>query len=217
MSDSEVQQFYGYVMESETLRERKNIGYHIVYRDGSYYPINTLRNVALAQVTTPFVFLTDVDFLPMFSLYDYLKRSVAAMGLESASKKALVVPAFETQRYRITFPKTKAELLNMLDMGMSRILARAECYNAPCTVGTLFTFRYHVWTRGHAPTNYQRWRTATIPYRYPRPLLRSALNTRLYCAEFNGKRTSSRTSLLGGIFPNTIRVLSDSAGIKCRT
>ncbi|KAI1301775.1 LARGE xylosyl- and glucuronyltransferase 2 [Halotydeus destructor] len=147
MSDSEVQQFYGYVTESDILRERKNIGYHIVYRDGSYYPINTLRNIALSQVTTPYVFLTDVDFLPMFSLYDYLKRSVGALGLESTSKKALVVPAFETQRYRISFPKTKAELLSMLDMG------------------TLFTFRYHVWTRGHAPTNYQKWRTATIPYR----------------------------------------------------
>jgi len=61
--------------------------------------------------------------------------------------QALVVPAFETQRYRITFPKTKAELLNMLDMG------------------TLFTFRYHVWTKGHAPTNYGKWRTATTPYK----------------------------------------------------
>ena len=58
-----------------------------------------------------------------------------------------MVPAFETQRYRITFPKTKAELLNMLDMG------------------TLFTFRYHVWTKGHAPTNYGKWRTATTPYK----------------------------------------------------
>ncbi|CAG2161830.1 unnamed protein product [Oppiella nova] len=147
MSDSEVQQFLGYAQTSEILRERKNIGYHIVYRDGPFYPINHLRNVALQQVTTPFVFLTDVDFLPMFGLYEYLKRSVAAMGLESASKKALVVPAFETQRYRISFPKTKAELLSMLDMG------------------TLFTFRYHVWTKGHAPTNYANWRTATTPYR----------------------------------------------------
>jgi glycosyltransferase-like protein LARGE len=147
MSDSEVQQFLGYAQTSEILRERKNIGYHIVYRDGPFYPINHLRNVALQQVTTPFVFLTDVDFLPMFGLYEYLKRSVAAMGLESANKKALVVPAFETQRYRISFPKTKAELLSMLDMG------------------TLFTFRYHVWTRGHAPTNFANWRTATTPYR----------------------------------------------------
>lgn len=37
--------------------------------------------------------------------------------------QALIVPAFETQRYRLTFPKSKAELLSMLDMG------------------TLFTFR----------------------------------------------------------------------------
>lgn len=40
------------------------------------------------------------------------------------TKKALVVPAFETLRYRLSFPKSKAELLSMLDMG------------------TLYTFRY---------------------------------------------------------------------------
>ena len=60
--------------------------------------------------------------------------------------QALVVPAFETQRYRLSFPESKAELLNMLDMG------------------DLFTFRYHVWAKGHAPTNYGKWRTATTPY-----------------------------------------------------
>jgi len=32
-------------------------------------------------------------------------------------------------------------------------------------MGTLFTFRYHVWTKGHAPTNYGKWRTATTPYK----------------------------------------------------
>ena len=32
-------------------------------------------------------------------------------------------------------------------------------------MGTLYTFRYHVWTKGHAPTNYARWRTATTPYK----------------------------------------------------
>ncbi|XP_015792093.1 LARGE xylosyl- and glucuronyltransferase 1 [Tetranychus urticae] len=147
ISDSEVQQFFGYIMDSPVLRDRRNIGYHIVYREGDFYPINHLRNIALRQVKTPFVFLTDVDFLPMFGLYEYLKRSVAALALESNDKKALVVPAFETQRYRISFPRTKADLLNMLDLG------------------TLFTFRYHVWTRGHASTDYQKWRTATRPYK----------------------------------------------------
>ncbi|XP_076351503.1 xylosyl- and glucuronyltransferase LARGE1-like isoform X2 [Tachypleus tridentatus] len=146
MSDSEVQQFLSYTLNSEVLRNRKNVGYHIVYREGPFYPVNLLRNVALQQVTTPFVFLTDIDFLPMYGLYDYMKKSISALGLES-SKKALIIPAFETQRYRLSFPKSKAELLSMLDMG------------------TLFTFRYHVWIRGHGPTNYAKWRTATTPYR----------------------------------------------------
>ena len=30
---------------------------------------------------------------------------------------------------------------------------------------TLSPPRYHVWTKGHAPTNFAKWRTATTPYR----------------------------------------------------
>nr|XP_020024271.1 LARGE xylosyl- and glucuronyltransferase 1-like [Castor canadensis] len=75
-----------------------------------------------------------------------LRKSVIQLDLAN-TKKAMIVPAFETLRYRLSFPKSKAELLSMLDMG------------------TLFTFRYHVWTKGHAPTNFAKWRTATTPYR----------------------------------------------------
>ena len=85
------------------------------------------------------------------------------------SKRALVVPAFETQRYRLDeFPRTKADVIRLLDEG------------------TLFTFRYHVWTKvrikqsvshftyfqitvfnlqGHDATNFAKWRTATTPYK----------------------------------------------------
>lgn len=172
MSDSEVQQFLGYAQASKTLSERKNIGYHIVYRDGPFYPINKLRNVALAQVTTPYVFLSDIDFLPMAGLYEYLKRSVAQVGM-SESRKGLVVPAFETLLYRIPFPKSKAELLNMLNYG------------------TLFTFRYHVWPQGHAPSNFAKWRTATTPYRIKwavdfEPYLVVRKDVALYDARFVG-------------------------------
>ncbi|XP_076450091.1 xylosyl- and glucuronyltransferase LARGE1-like [Babylonia areolata] len=145
MSDAEAQQFLRYALGSETLMSRKNIGYHIVYRDGQFYPVNYLRNMALEQVKTPYVFLSDIDFLPMYGLYEYLKKAANMMDI-GAEKKALVVPAFETQRYRLEFPKSKAELLSMLDMG------------------TLFTFRYHVWPKGHAPTNFAKWGTATTPY-----------------------------------------------------
>uniref|UniRef100_A0A671RAC7 Glycosyltransferase-like protein LARGE2 n=1 Tax=Sinocyclocheilus anshuiensis TaxID=1608454 RepID=A0A671RAC7_9TELE len=146
MSDAEAQQFLRYAQASEVLKNRKNVGYHIVYKEGQFYPVNLVRNVALRNVNTPYVFLTDVDFLPMYGLYDYLRKSIVQLDMAN-TKKALVVPAFETLRYRLSFPKSKAELLSMLDMG------------------TLYTFRYHVWTKGHAPTKYAKWRTATTPYK----------------------------------------------------
>ncbi|XP_025034676.1 xylosyl- and glucuronyltransferase LARGE1 isoform X3 [Pelodiscus sinensis] len=85
---------------------------------------------------------TDVTLVAQLSMD---RKSVMQLDLDH-TKKALIVPAFETLRYRLSFPKSKAELLSMLDMG------------------TLFTFRYHVWTKGHAPTNFAKWRTATTPY-----------------------------------------------------
>ncbi|NWH75918.1 LARG2 glucuronyltransferase, partial [Piaya cayana] len=146
MSDAEAQQFLRYAQASEVLSARHNIAYHIVYKEGQFYPINLLRNVALANTQTPYVFLTDIDFLPMYGLYDYLRNSIQQLELPQR-KAALIVPAFETLHYRLTFPKSKAELLSMLDMG------------------SLYTFRYHVWPKGHAPTDYAKWRTATVPYR----------------------------------------------------
>nr|XP_040134683.1 LARGE xylosyl- and glucuronyltransferase 1 isoform X1 [Ictidomys tridecemlineatus] len=146
LSDAEAQQFLRYAQGSEVLMSRHNVGYHIVYKEGQFYPVNLLRNVAMKHISTPYTFLSDIDFLPMYGLYEYLRKSVIQLDLAN-TKKAMIVPAFETLRYRLSFPKSKAELLSMLDMG------------------TLFTFRYHVWTKGHAPTNFAKWRTATTPYR----------------------------------------------------
>ncbi|XP_056132001.1 xylosyl- and glucuronyltransferase LARGE1 isoform X2 [Lampris incognitus] len=97
LSDAEAQQFLRYAQGSEVLMSRGNVGYHIVYKEGQFYPVNLLRNVAMQQVKTPYMFLSDIDFLPMYGLFEYL--------------------------------------------------------------------RYHVWTKGHAPTNFAKWRTATTPYR----------------------------------------------------
>ena len=59
---------------------------------------------------------------------------------------ALIVPAFETQRYRIAFPKSKVKLIELLQ--------KQE----------IFTFRYHLYTKAHSPTNYTRWQTANTTY-----------------------------------------------------
>ncbi|MGH0147981.1 UNVERIFIED_CONTAM: hypothetical protein FKN15_011516, partial [Acipenser sinensis] len=122
LSDAEAQQFLRYAQGSEVLMGRANVGYHIVYKEGQFYPVNLLRNVAMKHVNTTYMFLSDIDFLPMYGLYEYLRKSVVQLDMAN-TKKALIVPAFETLRYRLSFPKSKAELLTQLDMG------------------TLFTFR----------------------------------------------------------------------------
>ncbi|XP_045146933.1 LARGE xylosyl- and glucuronyltransferase 2 [Echinops telfairi] len=146
LTDAEAQQFLRFVEGSPVLSARRNVAYHLVYREGPLYPVNHLRNVALAQALTSHVFLSDIDFMPVYSLYDYLRASLEQLELESRRKVALVVPAFESLHYRLRFPTSKAELLALLD------------------AGTLFTFRYDVWPRGHAPTDYARWREAQAPY-----------------------------------------------------
>lgn len=52
-------------------------------------------------IDLPFVFQLDIDFLPQFGLYETLINHVIKQNLtESKKNVALVVPAFETQRYR---------------------------------------------------------------------------------------------------------------------
>ncbi|ESO83480.1 hypothetical protein LOTGIDRAFT_176957, partial [Lottia gigantea] len=136
-----------------------------------FFPVNYLRNVALNQVRTPYVYLSDIDFLPMFGLYEYLKKAAPMMDLKE-QKKALIAPAFETQRYRLTYPKSKSELLSL-----ALIVPAFETQRYRLTypksksellsmlhMGSLFTFRFHVWPQGHSPTNFDKWRTATTPY-----------------------------------------------------
>lgn len=83
LTDAEAQQFLHFVETSPVLSARKDVAYHVVYREGSLYPVNQLRNVALAQALTPYVFLSDIDFLPAYSLYDYLRWAwrATAFGL----------------------------------------------------------------------------------------------------------------------------------------
>lgn len=73
LSDAEAQQFLRYAQGSEVLMSRRNVAYHIVYKEGQFYPVNLLRNVAMKHVGTPYLFLSDIDFLPMYGLYEYLR------------------------------------------------------------------------------------------------------------------------------------------------
>ena len=144
-SDSDIQDLLKFHSSSPILQDCKSrLGLHVVYKSGRFYPINYLRNVALDNVQTPYTFLSDIDFLPMNGLYLYLKEAIKVLG---ADKRAFIVPAFETLLYRFKFPASKSELLKMLENG------------------AIFTFRYHVWKAGHSATNYDHWKSTTVPYR----------------------------------------------------
>ena len=65
-----------------------------------FYPVNYLRNTAMAYVSSAYIFQLDIDFLPQFGLYESLKNHIANLKIRVSDKIALIVPAFETQRYR---------------------------------------------------------------------------------------------------------------------
>jgi len=129
------------------LRQRCDVSYHLVYTEGPYYPINFLRNLALSQAVTEFVFLADIDFLPSVGAANSLASAAGSLLLPSFGPRALVVPAFESQMYKLnSLPTSKADLVRRLDLG------------------ELFTFRQHDWLAGHIATDFIKWRSSTQPY-----------------------------------------------------
>eukprot|EP01135_Chromosphaera_perkinsii_P003929 Nk52_evm30s262 gene=Nk52_evmTU30s262 len=134
-----------------TLKQRKNIGLHLVYKQGEMYPVNTLRNIALDRVLTPYVFIMDGDFLPCFNLHSILRKAVSTTFLTDAyhpedPKLALVVPAFETSQYSYNFPKGKKDLIKSVTWGNTR------------------PFKESVFPQGHNSTNYTRFYETSTPY-----------------------------------------------------
>lgn len=80
VSDAEAQRFMEFYHESPVLAGRRDVAYHMVYKEGAYYPTNKLRNVALKESSAPVVFLIDVDFLPAYGAYELLREAVINAG-----------------------------------------------------------------------------------------------------------------------------------------
>ncbi|XP_023023982.2 xylosyl- and glucuronyltransferase LARGE2s isoform X1 [Leptinotarsa decemlineata] len=145
VTDYELSQSITFISHSQTLQGRLNVAYHAVFKEGEYYPINTLRNIGLSNVHTPYVFLADIDFLPSKDLYDTLRQHISSMG--SLIKKALIVPAFEIQKYGGQAPVDKKQLLKEMEDR------------------SVIPFLSNIWSPGHAATNYQIWKTTSKPYK----------------------------------------------------
>ena len=76
--------------DNNLLRERSNIGVHIVKQgDESFYPMNVLRNIALNQSLTQYVFLTDGDFVPAWGMEENVMQYLPRNNTKQVSKTLL--------------------------------------------------------------------------------------------------------------------------------
>ena len=146
-TDSDLWYLTSYLNNFSLLLKRTNIAIHVVYKEGVLYPVNLLRNIALKYSSTPYVFASDADFLPMFDMYNYLREAIKILQL-SAFKRALVVPAFESLQYKFQFPHDKSTLLKILQQK-----------------DNIKIFRHKIWKKGHMATNFNKWYKASNPYR----------------------------------------------------
>ncbi|ELT87167.1 hypothetical protein CAPTEDRAFT_200999 [Capitella teleta] len=92
----------------------RNIGWGHVF-----FPVNTLRNIALDMAVTSHVFLTDVDFIPDQNLYENALQQLHSLQV----MQSLVIPAFEMIEMKDLvrkedLPSGKPELLNWWQKGI---------------------------------------------------------------------------------------------------
>lgn len=109
----------------------------INYAGGKHpYPHNILRNVAVENAKTPYVFVTDIDMLPSEHLFKDFDLFISRRSLEMSFNKnisksfsltAYVVPCFEINT-EIVRPLSKQLLLKQLDEGTVRPFYKEVCW-----------------------------------------------------------------------------------------
>ena len=146
-TDFDAWKFSQFISTFSVLIKRNNVAVHVVYKQGQFYPVNYLRNIALQAVKTPYVFLNDGDFMPVKTLFSYLKEMNQMLLKDAKVKTALVIPAFETSKFKLKFPTSKEQLLQQIRLK------------------TVTQFCVSCAHKTHAPTNYRTWYKARQPYR----------------------------------------------------
>jgi len=112
------------------------------------YPFNIMRNEALTNTRTTYVFLLDIDF-HIFPPKHYFYSRIVQREEVKNRESFWVSPAFETISSSTPLPQTKEELLHILNK-------RLAC-----------PFYGHYCVNCHLPTNYKLWETASSSYQVP--------------------------------------------------
>lgn len=151
-----------------------------------WYPINQLRNRALAQAETDLVLICDVDFRPCQRLAR-LTRAAATALLERTSFRlnCIVLPAFEipVREYEddddeissnvveggcqtTKNPKAEEETAMKMpeDSFWARTLGSKRGLLEQWNKGHVLPFASQVWPQGHRATNFDIWKEAHTPY-----------------------------------------------------
>lgn len=149
---------------------------------GSQYPINRLRNIAIRNAKTQYIFLVDVDFVPSPDLEILAKDQITDYNETKNSandKLAFVVSAFDGTRNVLTkdLPETKEELIRMVKR--KKNLAPFRQIESPLS---------------HRSTNYSKWYHTSEPYEItsyqdkyePYLILRLTSEIPLYDERFTG-------------------------------
>ena len=146
VTDSQAKEVVDFLLHSKSLQHRVNVSYHFLFRVGPSYPPNHARELAHRFVSTPYMLILDVDYVPSFGLYDSLKEKLKAGTFGNMEKTAVVIPAFETNETNFIFPPTKSKMLDLFSNH------------------TVDQFHHYFFDAGHGPTNYTKWINATEPY-----------------------------------------------------
>ncbi|KAG2230082.1 glycosyl-transferase for dystroglycan-domain-containing protein [Thamnidium elegans] len=90
------------------------------------YPINHLRNIAITESSTEYIFVLDADFAPSANLYEYIRRDLIPLVAYQAEKippTAWVVPCFAIREEysHIPVPISYDELRKLVGQGIAYI------------------------------------------------------------------------------------------------
>ena len=120
--------------------------------DENGYPVNALRNAAMAAVTTTHVAYTDADFLVSTDLYDDLMHQTSSLVDQ---KIALVIPAFELRHMcDISLKDCRSFHMSILPKDRQEL---TRLFGSPEQNALVYPFDAKVNPGGHNTTRYTDW------------------------------------------------------------
>ena len=146
VTESQVQGVMEFLLNSEILRDRRNVSYHLLFKIGPSYAINPLRALGHKFVSTPYVFYSDVDYVSSHGMYTAMKENLR--GIKNMTKTAIVIPAFETTKTDFKVPENREDMIQLYsDQTICQVHVKS-------------------FYPGQGPTKYKKWVNATEPYYY---------------------------------------------------